>query len=213
MSQLEKLTDIKGKILVKTGLHIGCGTEGVEIGGIDNAVVKDAMTGLPYIPGSSLKGKVRSLLEITRGIRSGDKSKPCSCGECDICRVFGTTARDSEVGPTRAIFRDAFLSEESLELLDDRNLLATESKSENSINRITGTALNPRFTERVIPGLEFDFRITVRVFQGDGSVSTDLLKEGLGMLQEDALGGSTSRGYGKIEFRELSMGNEPFTVE
>ncbi|HSV95463.1 MAG TPA: type III-A CRISPR-associated RAMP protein Csm3, partial [Spirochaetota bacterium] len=192
MGTLEKIEQIKGKIILKTGLHIGCGTEGVEIGGIDNPVIKDPRSGYPYIPGSSIKGKMRCLLELRRGIRSQRKEAPCSCGDCDICRVFGNTGKDSKVGVTRAVFRDAFLSQESVEVLKKRNLLATEAKTENSIDRIKGTGLDPRVSERAIAGLGFDFEIAVRRFEGDGDGPVSLLREGLAMVQRDALGGSGS---------------------
>ncbi|WP_297499767.1 type III-A CRISPR-associated RAMP protein Csm3, partial [Thermococcus sp.] len=55
---------IRGRIKALTGLHIGSQRDVSEIGGIDNPVIKDPHTGLPYIPGSSLKGKLRSLFEV-----------------------------------------------------------------------------------------------------------------------------------------------------
>lgn len=213
MSTLSGIAHIRGTIHCITGLHIGCGTEGVEIGGIDNPVIKDPRSGYPYIPGSSLKGKMRCLLELKHGIRSQKKDAPCSCGECGICRVFGNTSKDSKVGVTRAVFRDAFLSAQSIEMLKKRNMLATEAKTENSIDRIKGTALNPRVSERAIAGLEFDFEIALRVFEGDGDAPERMIREGLVMVQNDALGGSGSRGYGKVEFRNLTLNGESFSLE
>lgn len=201
---------IRGKIYLKTGLHIGGGTEGIEIGGIDNPVIKDPKTGYPYIPGSSLKGKMRSLLELHMD-QFDDKGGPCNCGKCIICKTFGNTNKDSTVGITRAIFRDAFLDDESIQLLKQRNILATEAKMENTIDRIKGRALHPRQSERVIAGLSFNFEISVRLFKddGEGKEITDLLYQGLKLLEKDALGGSGSRGYGKIEFKELTMDDNP----
>lgn len=204
---------IRGKIYLKTGLHIGGGTEGIEIGGIDNPVIKDPKTGYPYIPGSSLKGKIRSLLELHEDKFDKQKGGPCNCGDCKICKTFGNTNKDSKVGVTRAIFRDAFLDDESIELLKQRNILATEAKMENTIDRIKGRALNPRQSERVIAGLSFNFEIAVRIFKedGDGKEITDLLQEGLKLLEKDALGGSGSRGYGKIQFKDLYLDDEPLS--
>jgi CRISPR-associated protein Csm3 len=98
---------ISGKIVCETGLHIGGTTEGFEIGGLDNPVIKDPLTDYPYIPGSSLKGKMRHLLEWSLGKNSfsgeayhftvDKKSKgeptfgPCSCGHCQACVIFGVT--------------------------------------------------------------------------------------------------------------------------
>lgn len=201
---------IQGKIYLKTGLHIGGGTEGIEIGGIDNPVIKDPKTGYPFIPGSSLKGKMRSLLELKMDQYNKEKGEPCSCGKCDICKVFGNTNKNSEVGITRAVFRDAFLSQESIDMLKQRNILATEAKTENTIDRIKGRALHPRQSERVISGLSFDFEIAVRVFKDDKEKEIiDLLKQGMNLLEQDALGGSGSRGYGKIQFQQLTLDGKP----
>ena len=53
---------IKGDLIVKTGLHIGGDDSFSAIGAIDSPVIRNTATGLPIIPGSSLKGKIRSLL-------------------------------------------------------------------------------------------------------------------------------------------------------
>ncbi|MCX7679132.1 MAG: type III-A CRISPR-associated RAMP protein Csm3 [Spirochaetes bacterium] len=200
---------ITGKIKLLTGLHIGAGSETIEIGGIDNPVIKDPRTGLPYIPGSSIKGKMRSLLETSEkkfGGKDKDKNGPCNCGkiDCLICKVFGNTNKDSKTGITRAVFRDCFLDDESIRMLNERNLTATEAKMENTIDRIRGTAYNPRTTERVIAGLSFDFEIALRILSGDDEKQIkEFIKKGLNLLQMDALGGSGSRGYGKIKFDKL----------
>lgn len=206
-----KIKNIRGNIYLKTGLHIGAGSEGIEIGGIDNPVIKDPKTGYPFIPDSSLKGKMRSLLEFKRGSYDKNKGEPCQCGKCEICKVFGNTNKDSIVGITRAVFRDAFLSEESIELLKKRNLSPTEAKFENTIDRKSGKALHPRQSERVIAGLSFDFEISLRIFKndGEGEEIINLLKEGLTLLQNDALGGSGSRGYGKVEFKNTTIDGVP----
>src|ERR1700739_2486715 len=60
---------LSGDLHCETGLHIGAGKGSLEIGGADNPVVKDAF-GMPYIPGSSLRGKLRSLLENAMGLTS-----------------------------------------------------------------------------------------------------------------------------------------------
>jgi CRISPR-associated protein Csm3 len=213
---MNKLIDTKvltGKIVIETGLHIGASTKGVGIGEIDNPVIKDARTGYPYIPGSSLKGKIRSLLELKYGINSKNKERPCECGNCDVCKVFGTTAASSKAGITRVLFRDAFLSEESKKELHEKNILPTEEKTENMINRLGGYAESPRVTERVIPGLKFDFEIAIRVFEEDNDIAINLLREGLTRLQKDALGGSISRGYGKVSFENLRLDNQEFKLE
>jgi CRISPR-associated protein Csm3 len=195
---------ITGTILVKTGLHIGGGSETIQIGGMDNPVIKNPLSSYPYIPGSSLKGKMRSLLEWKY-----DKSldgNPCKCSQCDICRIFGTSgAEESTLGPTRIIVRDAHLTPQSRDALNhmrqEKGLIYAEEKYENSIDRLKGTAKNPRPTERVPAGIDFDFEIVLRVFDGDDELEMmNKVREALRLMQADALGGSGSRGYGKVEF-------------
>jgi len=211
------LKKITGQIRVLTGLHIGAGSDKVEIGGMDNPVIRNPATQEPYIPGSSLKGKMRSLLEWKFDLVQKSGGKPCGCGreDCKVCRVFGSAnsghgkdaGGQSQKGPTRLIVRDAFLSEE-----DQKKFKAgkpiVEEKSENSINRITAVA-NPRPIERVVPGVTFKFEMVYRVIDtGDGG-STDeeffetVVKEGLRLLQNDYLGGGGSRGNGRVEFINL----------
>lgn len=205
-----RISEIKGQIRLVTGLHIGAGNDDVHIGGLDSAVVK-APDGFPYIPGSSIKGKIRSLLELSEGVSSDKPMNRDSNPDSLIPIAFGDLSKS---GITRVIFRDAFLSEkEKRQLLDD-NMMATEEKSENSINRITGVADNPRKIERVIPGLAFDFEVNLRIFDGDDPEAfKKLLSKGLYLLEHDALGGNGSRGYGKVCFENLTLDGKPFSVE
>lgn len=193
-----KTIELKGKIKLITGLHIGAGNDDIHIGGIDSPIVKDR-AGYPYIPGSSLKGKIRSLLEMSEGIAYGGKpSTQEKSPESLIPVIFGDTTGKSI---TRVLFRDAFLSEESKKELSDRILSPTEAKSENSINRLSGKADNPRTTERAISGLFFDFDVVIRVLDGDPEDEFKrVIEKGIKLLEKDALGGSGSRGYGKVEF-------------
>lgn len=190
---------ITGKIKVVTGLHIGAGETEMHIGGTDNPVIKNAVTNEPYIPGSSLKGKMRSLLRLYTG---GDDSNEL------VAKLFGISADDKtnkaeNIGTARLSFWDCFLNREWKKQTDDRQMLPTEVKMENMIDRIKGTALNPRNTERVLPSAEFDFKLTVKTYDGE-----DVLPVVLGvmkLLEMDALGGSGSRGYGKIKFEDLKI--------
>jgi CRISPR-associated protein Csm3 len=221
MKQVET-KKITGKIVVKTGLHIGAGTDEVHIGGVDSPILRNPLNLEPYIPGSSLKGKMRSIMEWKLNKLAAD-GNPCDCGktECPICRVFGSANSKTEDtkgrGPTRLIVRDAVLSEKSKELFYDSKEIV-EVKAENSINRITAKA-NPRFLERVVPGVEFDFEISYRVLDIDdkGGIDAtgetdkkyfkDVVLESLKILQSDYLGGGGSRGNGQIEFADLKDEN------
>lgn len=220
--KLTNIIEIKAKLVLKTGLHIGAGDSEMHIGGIDNTVIKNPITQSPYIPGSSLKGKIRSLLEW----RSGEvKAEPLKLKDVDtandkeavknILRLFGVTGDSKndevllrELGVSRLAFWDCNLNPEWEERIKNDNLSLTEAKSENTINRITATADNPRQTERVPAGAEFDFKLTVRQFEGDSNELVELVLKGLRLLELDSLGGSGSRGYGKVEFQGLKVNGE-----
>lgn len=216
---------IKGTIRLETGLHIGAGQDVIEIGGVDNPVIRNPITDEPYIPGSSLKGKMRSLAEWYLGkVSANGEVHKCKDPKCKICRVFGTSAaeekgtqqeqskNEGELGPTRLIVRDAFLSEESRKEMKEKGIPLTEIKSENTINRITAKA-NPRHMERAIAGLKFDFEMIYRIFDTSDGDQTDeeyfgVVAQAMKLLENDALGGSGSRGYGKIKFENIKVINE-----
>lgn len=195
--KMKTIHRLAGKIVLKSGLHIGAGNDVIEIGGLDNPVVKD-VAGRPYIPGSSIKGKLRSIMEWCEGKVSGNE--PCSCGDaaCIICRVFGPhKSKKMELGPPRLIVRDAVLSAQP------SALGFTEAKYENTINRIDGTAVNPRQIERVHPETAFTFEIIYRNYLADEKAAEEdrrKLENGLKLLEHDYLGGSGSRGSGRVRF-------------
>ncbi len=215
MAKLTNITTLSGTILLKSGLHIGGGDATMKIGGIDNEVIKHPLTNEPYIPGSSIKGKVRSLLEWKLGLVGVNEGKPANVtrhyptdrekeNAIKVAQLFGNGGEIKEddelskkVGVTRVSFSDCALIEK----------VKTEVKFENSINRITSKADNPRQTERVPSGAKFDFEVTIKVFEGDENL-VELLKEGLRLLELDSLGGNGSRGYGKIKFTDLKQNGE-----
>ena len=205
-----KINKIKGIIEVKTSLHIGAGRDTIEIGGMDTPVVKDPVNGYPYIPGSSLKGKMRALLEWYEGKVAKNQGEPCSCGECEICEIFGNSNRENKKSPTRIIVRDAFITDETIEKFKNGEIELFEEKYENAINRITAKA-TPRQIERVVPGVSFNFEIIYKIFDENEDSEKILNKILLAMalLEEDYLGGGGSRGSGKIEFKNLTLnGND-----
>jgi len=206
--RLKKIISFNGKVICKTGLHIGGVNSQIKIGGVDSEVIRHPVTDEPYIPGSSLKGKMRSQLEKKLG-KVGERGEPCGCGfkECPVCKIFGAHRNvRSEAAPTRIIVRDCYLSvkskEEYRQLLQDKGVSYIEVKAENIVNRKTGTSDNPRFFERVPAGAEFDFNIQLQVFDadGDGKALTDTVKECLHLVEQSYLGGSGSRGYGQVKF-------------
>ena len=213
----------------ETGLHIGAGKGSLEIGGADNPVVKDAF-GLPYIPGSSLRGKLRSLLENALGLtspselvylskRRGQEVRIHQSDRPDdeICllfgrnpgrmeRVEGEALESATASPARLTVYDAPLDPDSItaqmrENLDDE---ITEVKSENAIDRITSQA-NPRTLERVPAGARFRVRMVLDVLCDEDKALAPRLLEGLRLLEDDALGGGGSRGSGRVRFSNVKV--------
>lgn len=237
MANTGKLTGkviITGRIELKTGLHIGTNQENMEIGGMDNPVIRDPLTREPYIPGSSLKGKLRSLLErahfaaqvhhdidrfFNKTMRIGGsliRHHECSEIDCNICRLFGASTGPgiNENRPGRLITEDSRMTQDSKEQLEaiDTGLYLTEQKWENTLDRITSAA-NPRQQERIPRGTGFIFNL---IYTADIPTKDPLFKSdvksiftSLRLLEDDALGGSGSRGYGRIAFKDLNISYRP----
>lgn len=221
------------KLKLSSGLHIGMQDDGMRIGGIDSPVIKREVLSNdegqisfegkkvlePYIPGSSLKGKVRSLLEhyfllidpndkigdvVTSKSTYGDKKKRDL-----IVKLFGEAANlkgDQKGVISRLIFRDCFITEDVRKAKIEDKLEFFEAKMENVIDRKTGTTKNGglRTVERVNSSLEFDFEVSIRCFPEDNKeLFENTLLLGLKLLELDALGGSGSRGYGKVIFSDF----------
>ncbi|HQF67516.1 MAG TPA: type III-A CRISPR-associated RAMP protein Csm3 [Candidatus Cloacimonadota bacterium] len=229
-----KMVTISGKIVLLSGLHIGGTDGGVKIGGIDLSVIKNPISGLPYIPGSSLKGKTRFLLEHYYDVvpHDGSVSKPGNASNPNpIAVVFGHIDKNVQTMPTRVIYRDSNIigAVESLDDLSEANLAArmmnvddaklkmnslfVEGKTEVSIDRNTGTVNTkqggPRQIERVPAGTVFDLEIVLRVFDDkEQDKHLDIIKQGLKLLQNDALGGYGSRGGGRVKFFDLKVDNQ-----
>ena len=238
-----KLTEIKkleGTITLRSGLHIGSGNMEMHIGGTDSPVIKHPHTLEPYIPGSSLKGKVRSLLEMESGLMiytdgnvvssntlknvNNDEKLKAKCEA--ILKIFGSSGADKDdetaFGPTRVSFADCYLDDDWQKIAKNNRWLLTEEKSENTIDRIRGTVAGagPRFIERVPEGTKFKFLLTFKILQDGDEELFDKLLRGFKLLEMDALGGSGSRGYGRIafEFNDKAMDDkfkalDPFSEE
>ncbi|ACV24787.1 type III-A CRISPR-associated RAMP protein Csm3 [Methanocaldococcus fervens] len=257
---------LKGKIIIEgvieaqTGLHIGGLSDTLKIGGTDLPVIKDSY-GRIFIPGSSLKGKIRSLLEKKEGkakvkikfykiVKKDNKEKkeytreiecklneltddklklegdeqgyeisamPCDCGICYICKIFGPHNSKNIKEPVRIIVRDSYLVKKidgGYKIIDkkedkDEYYEHLEIKPENVIDRVKGTAQHPRFIERVVAGSKFKFEIVFNVYKENDKDLIEKFIEGMKLLEDDYLGGSGSRGYGKIKFEELKIINKP----
>lgn len=220
--KLTNIVEIKAELVLKTGLHIGAGDSEMHIGGIDNSVIKNPITNQPYIPGSSLKGKIRTLLEWRTGAVKRDPLSMRDLADSNrpeeiknILKLFGISgdtrnseAEVAEIGVSRLAFWDCELNQDWVKQINENNQSFTEAKSENTIDRITSTAGNPRQTERVPAGTKFDFKLTMRQFENDSDELLELVLKGLRLLELDSLGGSGSRGYGKVEFQQLTVNGQ-----
>jgi CRISPR-associated protein Csm3 len=203
------IVKLTGTVELLSGLHIGGGDDTMKIGGIDNQVIKDANTDNPYIPGSSLKGKMRSLLEWDAGVVGIGDGNPFNSKLLNdaifsdekikrnaetLLKLFGD--KEGAFGITRISVGDCRLSESS------KDMILSEAKYENVINRQKGTAEHPRQTERVPAGVKFDFDIRIKVLDENDSEEelVSMIKKGFELIESDYLGGSGSRGYGRVKF-------------
>ncbi|MGP2657769.1 type III-A CRISPR-associated RAMP protein Csm3 [Malaciobacter sp. WC5094] len=204
-----KFEEIKGSIFLESGLHIGGNDSIMQIGKVDKEVIKHEHTKEPYIPGSSLKGKIRSLLEQKYGFDKEFDGKPANIEHAknktneliNLCKLFGDKSKGEikkEIGVTRGVFRDSFYSINYKNRIKEEKLSFTEVKTENSVNNLTAEA-NPRSFERVVSGAEFEFFINIKIMNdNERKALLGLLFEGLDLLEKDYLGGHGSRGSGKI---------------
>jgi len=201
--KLEKVIIFKGTLKVlESGLHIGGTDQVAGIGETDNPIIRNPITNIPYVPGSSVKGKIRSLLESKYSEDSMETGKPCSCGVCEVCLLFGCGDSKKVKSPTRLVFRDSYPDEETLNKWSEAGTY-TELKTEVLIDRRKGTVyghIGPRKTERIPAYSDFDFSFSIRFFEGDDKKGLlDFLAEGFELLEGSYLGGSGSRGYGHVE--------------
>lgn len=227
-----EIINIQSKLQLMTGLHIGSSDDSMKIGGVDSPVITREVLSddegsisfhakhkvvEPYIAGSSLKGKIRSLLEhyfrlidptqegniVDSNSDFGDAKKREL-----IIKLFGESAENKSEGLqiTRALFRDCFITNDVRKAYIQNKIELFEEKAENVIDRKTGTTKNGglRHIQRVPSAVEFDFDISIRIFDGDNQeLLENTIRLGLKLLELDALGGSGSRGYGKVAFHDI----------
>jgi len=229
MKAIQKYVEVCGVLEAVTGIRIGAGGAGIEIGGLDNTILRHPLTRLPYVPGSSLKGKLRSLLEVSRFKNQAYPKAPqpggnpkfpvCSCNECAVCRLFGCGDPTKVTEPTRLVFRDCPIIEEDVRRLDPllaEGIFYSEVKAEVTMDRAKGTVGGggPRNMDRIIAGTRLDFRLTVRVFEGDEEDTVkSVLLHAFRLLEKDGLGASVSRGYGQVRFCTLTWDGKDFESE
>lgn len=190
------------EIVLLTGMHIGGSKESIKIGGVDSPVIRNPITNLPYIPGSSLKGKFRMALELKYDDYSKTNAGPSEDlnNASLVAKLFGSGSPQGSNEATRLIFRDAKLSdgyedyatgEEKMELRMDRSKLA-------------GASTGPRTQERVAAGAKFDFEVMIRIFESDNEeLFKNRVEEAMALVENEYIGGSGSRGYGQVKFENV----------
>ena len=208
---------INGDIKAMTGLHIGGASGALEIGGVDSPIIRDPLTNRPYVPGSSLRGKMRSLTEKMtsrrQNFRIGKNVHVHVCeeadeyGACPVCPIFGVPGNMAASNPTRLVVRDVFMSDASADKLQAArtDLPYSEVKWEATIDRVTSAAV-PRQIERVPAGAEFEnFEMVYSIYHEDDIARLITVVEAMQLLEDDYLGGLGSRGSGKIAFQNLAI--------
>lgn len=198
---------IDALLTVKTGLHIGSSSDFAPIGAVDSPFIRDPVSRLPMIPGSSLKGKMRTLLAKNRDDigEGGTISEPAD-DEQVVSRLFGFSSNQSS-SPARLQFSDAFMEQKCVDQYKtmDMDTYFGEVKFENTISRMSGAA-NPRQIERVPAGMRFVFHLIYNIEnQEEFQEDMEVLADGFRLLQADYLGGHGSRGYGRVHFSEFSV--------
>ncbi|MGF1534410.1 MAG: type III-A CRISPR-associated RAMP protein Csm3 [Bernardetiaceae bacterium] len=211
-TKLLKKIVVEGEIELLTGMAIGGSSSEMNIGGIDKSIIRHPITKKPYIPGSSLKGKMRSLIELRDGTIGSKAQKEGATNdpEARAAKLFGYIGNEEKKDyekqqPSRLIVRDGNLIDGSVDA-DKTDLPYTEIKTENSVDRITSAA-HPRTFERVPAGAKFSLNLVLNIFEHDKSeeMLSKLVFEALEMVQDDYLGGSGSRGYGQVKFLIISV--------
>jgi len=200
--KMAEIVEFKGKLnVLESGLRIGGSKEVAAIGETDNPIIRHPISHLPYVPGSSVKGKIRSLLESKYCAETQETGKPCTCGTCEVCQLFGCGETRNIRSPSRLVFRDCQPTPETRSAWEETGV-SSEVKTEVLIDRNKGMSygrIGPRTTERIPAGSWFEFAFSLRYFEGDDVPSyLALVAEGFELLEKHYLGGHGSRGYGHV---------------
>jgi len=188
---------------------------------IDSEVVKHPITNEPYIPWSSIKGRMRALIEMTRweyGEKTNKKWETEYHSVEDpnnkVAKAFGCAWKDEKIA-SRILVEDFKLViddkiKEYCEFDENNNLIKVrsdfyEDKAENSVPRFLSWSANPRHIERVPAWVEFEWKIVLTPVEGwnYGITAEELkaiLNEWIRLVENFWLGGGVSRWNWRIIF-------------
>jgi CRISPR-associated protein Csm3 len=205
----------RGEITLLTGLRVGASKDTGQIGSVDLPVVRRVDNRQPYIPGSSIKGKLRSLLRLAHGELEKDFKSESAAQASKTLDLFGGGGDHGHA--SRLMVRDAYLNTKSVKMLidsDATDMPFTEVKFENSIDLVSGKAEHPRQIERIPAGAVFELEIIINVVAEADATEAEVaqiengfkktLQSALSLLKHDYLGGMGSRGYGQVEITGMS---------
>lgn len=206
MKYLKHYIKCTAKIKILTGMLVGGQKEGIMIGGIDNPIIRNPVTGRPYLPGSTLKGRFRMALELKY---RDTNDEPFGVGPSTnignrslVVKMFGSGSPKKIEQPTRCIFRDSYLSS------GFEDYSQTEEKTEVKMDRYKQSAMKGgnRTSERIADGAKFDFEVMIRIFEDDNEDEfQNRIREAIHIIELEYLGGSGTRGYGRVKFEDLNF--------
>lgn len=207
---IKKLIKIKGTMTALEGIHVGGNNEGTKVGGCDNPVIKNPLTGYPYIPGSTIKGCMRSITERSESYNvKSFNGMPCGCGkaDCIVCKMFGPHKNTNhQAGEPRIIFRDMQINKAFEDGLysDNKSLNdIIEIKASTMVDRVTNTAKGGslRNIERIVAGTVFDCEFVLKILTGDNEDELiNCLKDMIKTVEIMGIGSKTSSGSGEVKF-------------
>lgn len=189
---LKERYKIIGKIVTQEPLHIGSGESIKDPTEPDMPLIK-LQNGQPYIPGSSLKGVIRTEFErispeLKKMVCSAEDGIPARCippNLCLACSLFGTQSHASKI-----IFRDAYLSEKE----KDAEVISVRPGVQ--INRQSHSVEQGPFKiEFIKKEVSFDFEV---ILENPSDLELGMLFTTINSLSDGSIGGNISRGMGKV---------------
>lgn len=213
---------VKGIMINITPIHIGIGESDFDPLQTDNTVIRDN-NGMPYIPGSSLKGVLRSFIEILINSNISEDYEACfivnkPCLDDEKIKAIKNQYKDDDKKIAKAIYDgmcdvcklfggNHFASKIKIrdsKIIDDKFYI--DRRDGVVIDRETGTSLDGRKYdfEQVAAGTRFDFFMSADNLEEKQKELFKIIINGL--KNEDIyVGGKTSVGLGNIKLTDVEV--------